>query len=63
MKGHAWGWAARPPTISEASAGPEDTGWGWGGERHGGARPGGQCPLDLTAGLGLLTGLWPRGGN
>lgn len=37
MKGHAWGRAARPPTISEARAGPEDTGRGWSGEAHGGA--------------------------
>lgn len=36
MKGHACGRAARPPTISEARAGPENTGRGWSGEGHGG---------------------------
>lgn len=25
MKGHAWGWAGWPPTISEASAEPGDS--------------------------------------
>ena len=38
MKGHACGLAGRPPTISEASAGPGGKGGG-GGERRGGAPP------------------------
>lgn len=42
MKGHAWGRAGRPPTISEASAGPEDT-RGEGGEYHAGALARGRC--------------------
>lgn len=38
MKGHACGLAGRPPTISEASAGPGGAGGG-GGEPRGGAPP------------------------
>lgn len=38
MKGHAWGRACRPPTISEASTEPGDI-RGRGGECHGGAHP------------------------